>query len=286
MHTNQVILGKKHHDSREVASLTKIMTCYVTLMLCKKLGIPMGEFTIRVSKLAAGMTGTSAELNEGEHLKVLDLLYALMLPSGNDAAWALAESLGCLLYYEFNNRSRMYEIVSSRFLSVGNETAVQEPVRHFINEMNRVAQELKLYNTSFANPHGLMNRFNKSTASDIAKLSCTAIKNPQFIQIVNARSHECVIKNSRLNTNRKEIWFNTNKLLEKGFLGVKTGVTDTAGPCLVASMRLGNTGKDSKKEPWCLCVILGCRSMEKRWGECEDLLNWAMKEVNERALKQ
>lgn len=271
----QIIYGKKHHYPREIASLTKIMTCYLTLTLTKKLNLPLMELTVRVSKLAASMIGTSANLKEGDQLKLIDLLYGLMLPSGNDAAFILGEALGCLLYYDFNNRSRIYELIHGKMICVMSEPVV-EPLKYFLNEMNKTAKELKLYNTTFANPHGLMNRYNRSTASDVAKLSCFALKLPLFLQIVNTKHYECVIKNYKNNSSRKEVWFNTNKLLDKGFFGVKTGITDTAGPCLVTSLRSHNL----KKDIWAVCVILNCRTMEKRWTECEELLTWGLKEIS------
>lgn len=200
-----------------------------------------------------------------------------MLPSGNDAAYALAENLGFLLFLEATNRVKLEEIISNKTISIGSEmSSISDSVRYFLNEMNKVAKDHRLYNTQFANPHGLMNRFNKSTASDVAKLSCISLKNSLFLQIVNTKTYECYIKNFRINNVRKEVWINTNKLLEKGFTGVKTGVTDAAGPCLTTSLKVN---KKDKSDYWVVCVILNCRSMEKRWTECQDLLTWGIKEL-------
>lgn len=83
-------------DKREVASLTKIMTCYVVLNLMERFSLN-DETLIEVSGDAAGVHGTSADLVEGDTLTIWQLLHGLMLPSGNDAAHALAEYFGALL---------------------------------------------------------------------------------------------------------------------------------------------------------------------------------------------
>ena len=278
VNTMGIVFGKKHHYPREIASLTKIMTCYLTLILAKRMNLSMNELNVRVTRLAASMSGTSAELKEGDQLKLIDLLYGLMLPSGNDASFALGEALGCLLYYEFNNRSRFYEILQAKMICVASEPVI-DPMKYFLNEMNKTAKELKLFNTTFANPHGLMNRHSKSTASDVAKLSCVALKMPVFLQIVNSKHYDCVIRNQKTGSSRKSDWFNTNKLLDKGFFGVKTGITPSAGPCLVTSLKSHLGDKTGKKEVWAVVVILNCRTMEKRWGECEELLGWGVREI-------
>jgi len=276
VHTNQIISGKKHHNSREIASLTKIMTCYIAISLSNRFSLNLSEFTIKITRFSSTMIGTSADLLEGDQLRLIDLLHALMLPSGNDAAYAIAESFGCLLYYDINNKTRLSEISQNHLISVTNELInIVDPLRYFLNEMNRTAKELKLYNTSFANPHGLMNRNNKSTASDVAKLACIALKNAIFLQIVNKKLYECTIKNDKYLKNRKKTWFNTNKMLDKGYIGIKTGITDAAGPCLVTSLKLNQ----NDKEIWAICVILGCRNMEKRWEECEELLKFGIKQI-------
>lgn len=246
-------------------------------MVSQRLRINLSDIIVKITRMAASMNGTSAKLREGDHLKMIDLLYGLMLPSGNDAAFALAEALGCLLFYEINDTIKLDEVLITKNINVSNEFPdSNEPLRYFLHEMNKTAKELKLYNTTYANPHGLMNRFNKSTASDVAKLSCVTLQNSLFLQIVNTKFYECSIKNYRIASIRKESWFNTNKLLDSGFYGVKTGITDAAGPCLVTSLKII---KKNHKDVWVVCVILNCRTMDKRWGECEELLNWGIKEI-------
>lgn len=83
-------------ERREIASLTKIMTCYVVLKLLERFKIKDSEL-VEISGDAAGVIGTTAELQEGDTLTIKQLMYGLMLPSGNDAAQALAEHFGELL---------------------------------------------------------------------------------------------------------------------------------------------------------------------------------------------
>eukprot|EP00347_Sterkiella_histriomuscorum_P010552 403375850 len=97
---NKLLFGKLERDRREIASLTKIMTCYTVIQLLNKFKIKEESTFVEISENAANIIGTSAELQEGDVLSVLDLLYGLMLPSGNDASIALAEYFGALLLQE------------------------------------------------------------------------------------------------------------------------------------------------------------------------------------------
>lgn len=88
---NKILFSKSGEQTREMASLTKIMTSLVTLQLCQQYKINLKTTWFKVSNLAANITGTSAALTENQRLTIIDLLYGLMLPSGNDAAIVLAE---------------------------------------------------------------------------------------------------------------------------------------------------------------------------------------------------
>ena len=90
----------------EIASLTKIMTCYLSLLICKKFGIDLDNYWVRVSDKAAEMPGTSAELQAGDLISIDGLLHGLMLPSGNDASVALAESMGKIIQKSKNKPSK------------------------------------------------------------------------------------------------------------------------------------------------------------------------------------
>ena len=94
---NKILFSKKSDEIREMASLTKIMTMMVSLHLCAELKINMHKTWFRVSALAASMIGTTANLTENQRISIYDLLHAMMLPSGNDAAMTLAEGFSELI---------------------------------------------------------------------------------------------------------------------------------------------------------------------------------------------
>ena len=249
--TGEILSGFNYLERREIASLTKIMTCYTVLRLVKRLpGVGL-KSVVRVSKLAGMMTGTTAELMEGEEGTVWDLLHGLMLPSGNDAAYSLAEHFGRLLHdlLEGESPSRNY-------------------VRYFVQKMNHYGKKMKLHQTAFDNPHGLANPTNRSTAKDIGKLTSTCMKMAKFREIVRTKSYISTLYTPSTNSYRRVCWLNTNKLLDVSWIGVKTGVTPTAGPCLSVCYRL-----EGKKT--IVIVMLGCASLERRWTEAVLLANWA-----------
>jgi D-alanyl-D-alanine carboxypeptidase len=90
-------MARKSQQEIEIASLTKIMTCFLTLLICKKYEIDMTKCTYRVPDKIADTPGTSAELEAGDLLTIEDLLYGLMLPSGNDASICIAELMGKMI---------------------------------------------------------------------------------------------------------------------------------------------------------------------------------------------
>jgi D-alanyl-D-alanine carboxypeptidase len=89
---NKIIFQKKGDEVREMASLTKIMTCLVSIHLANELRLDIHKTWFKVSKKASDTIGTSANLTENQRVSIFDLLYGLMLPSGNDAAVTLAEN--------------------------------------------------------------------------------------------------------------------------------------------------------------------------------------------------
>lgn len=96
-------------EKREIASLTKMMTMFCTLRLCKKFKINPKRCYFRATVNAATTRGTSAELESKEWITIEDLLYGLMLPSGNDAATVLAENLGACTYYDRLGEAHLLE---------------------------------------------------------------------------------------------------------------------------------------------------------------------------------
>ena len=189
--TGRVLFEKDARERSMIASTTKIMT---GLLVCEDLD-PAYETVIPPE--AAGIEGSSLYLKAGERVRVIDLLYGMMLRSGNDAATALA-------------------IAHS-----GSEAA-------FVRAMNERALALGLGDTHFANPHGLDDGQNYSTALDLALLARTAMENALFRRVVGTKSHRFGARTV----------VNHNKLLWRceGAEGVKTGFTRAAGRILVSAV--------------------------------------------------
>jgi len=258
--TGKVYFGKEEKELREVASLTKIMTLFVAIKLMKRFNINPYTSVVPISEYAASMTGTSALLESGDKLFLGDLLHGMMLPSGNDAALALSEYFGKLL------RSTVLPPIDLDPKEQQEYINRLSPRKLFIKEMNRITQELKMNDTVFANPHGLMNFNNHSSAQDIAKLASVAMKEPYFFEIVNCKKHSCKGLDEKENE-KLFSWRNTNKLLWKGFNGIKTGITPTAGPCLATSIEREGISL--------IVVVLNCKTLNQRWVEVKKLSKWA-----------
>lgn len=191
--TTETVLYEKNADEKlPQASTTKIMTALLVLSLAAP------EDNITVSPSAAAVEGSQLGLAEGDTLSVRDLLYVLMLKSGNDAAEALAEGL-C------------------------------GSVNAFVEKMNETARELGLSNTLFQNPHGLPAENHYTTARDLARLTAAALESEEFCKIVSTKQAKLTYKNMVIS--------NSNRLLGTcdGVFGVKTGFTKKAGRCLVTA---------------------------------------------------
>jgi serine-type D-Ala-D-Ala carboxypeptidase (penicillin-binding protein 5/6) len=228
-------------EVREIASLTKIMTCIVSIEEMTRTRHSLQEY-LHVSDWSCNVCGTKAGLQPADSLRVWDLLHGLMLPSGNDAALALAEHVGRLL----------------------DSTA---PLASFLSRMNALAKALGLEQTSFHNVHGLSAKPNKSTANNVALLACYALKNNVFARIVNTPNYECQVYAK--NGIRRLRWANTNRMLWRGFSGVKTGFTPNAGPCLCSCV-------EDEKFTFVI-VLLGAKTLKARWTETFKLWKWAAK---------
>ena len=185
------VLFEKNPDSRSlIASTTKIMTALVVCEQCNVLD------RVRIPKEAVGIEGSSMYLQAGEILTVQELLYGLMLRSGNDAAVALAIYCG-------------------------------GTVEGFAELMNDKARNLGLHNTHFVNPNGLDAPDHYSTARDLAILGAYAMDNPIFYKTVSAKNVR--VGDRYLTNHNKLLW-----RLE-GSDGIKTGYTKAAGRILVSS---------------------------------------------------
>lgn len=197
--TNAVLYGKNENQKRKMASTTKIMTATIIIENCN-----LNE-TVEISKKAAGTGGSRLGLKAGDKITIRDLLYGLMMRSGNDSAVALAEYAG-------------------------------GSIEGFAKKMNQKASDLGLNNTHFETPHGLDSDEHYTTAYELALLSNYALNNKIFAQIVGTKEYTITI-----NGYPKQL-SNTNELLGNldGVYGIKTGFTNGANRCLVTACKRNN----------------------------------------------
>lgn len=188
--TGRVLYAQNINRRSLIASTTKIMTALVVLENCS----PDSIYT--VPPQATDIEGSSIYLQAGESLTIRDLLYGMMLHSGNDAAVALA--LAC-----------------------------SDSIPEFVDLMNLKAQKLGLADTHFENPNGLDGETHYSTAADLANLTRHALKNPEFLKIVSTKS---IRIGQRFLTNHNKLLWSV-----EGCIGVKTGYTKAAGRILVSA---------------------------------------------------
>lgn len=194
----RILYEKNPYERLPMASTTKIMTALLVLDLCQP------DEIVTVTPETVGIEGSSVYLRAGEKLTVLDLLYALMLASANDAAVTLAHYVG-------------------------------GSVEGFAHLMNKKASELGLENTHFVTPNGLDAKDHHTTAYDLARLTAHALRNPDFVRIVSTYKH--TVKSTDGGNDRYLV--NHNKLLRSydGAIGVKTGYTKKCGRCLVSAAK-------------------------------------------------
>eukprot|EP00826_Nyctotherus_ovalis_P047022 TRINITY_DN5360_c0_g1_i12.p1 TRINITY_DN5360_c0_g1~~TRINITY_DN5360_c0_g1_i12.p1 ORF type:complete len:275 (-),score=50.35 TRINITY_DN5360_c0_g1_i12:16-795(-) len=164
--SGDLLWAKNPSERMEVASLVKVMTCFTVL---KVFGLVKGDLNATVfgvSGKAMAAIGTSASLIAGDKLKVSDLLYGMMLPSGNDAAVCLAEGCGEMLINSLTKDKAMRNKVK-KALSI---TLVKElkPVEVFVRYMNRLVYKFGLSDSSFGNPNGLADKKNKTTVKNLS----------------------------------------------------------------------------------------------------------------------
>lgn len=195
--SNRILYEKKGFEKAYIASTTKIMTCIIAIENNDLKSI------VKISKKAAQTGGSDVGLKENDEIVLSELLYGLMLRSGNDAAVAIAEH------------------------TAGN-------IEEFAKLMNKKANELGAFSTNFVTPHGLDTDNHYSTAYDLAIITNYALKNETFKEIVSTTYHTMTF----LNGKTKELK-NTNPLLFSypGTTGVKTGYTGLANRCLVVSTK-------------------------------------------------
>lgn len=250
--TGKLLWGYNNTLTRDPASTTKIMTGYLLAKLSEDDPAVLDE-VVTFSKRADDTSGSTADVNVGEQLSARELLYGLMLPSGNDASVAIAEHFG------------------SRFPEVTDEDVKDTPYNRFVAAMNAAAQELGMSGTGYRNTHGLTDDGHVTTAEDLVKLAHAAMQIPVFREVVGTPLRGATL-DSVDGYQRNVVWKNTNRLLGfEGFYGVKTGTTGKAGACLVS------VGERAEKPLY--VVILGATSSDARYVDARNLFRWAWKEL-------
>ena len=233
--TGEIIYAKNEKERRTMASTTKIMTGILALENSEPSEI------VAVSKNAERQEGTSIYLREGERISMTDLVYGLMLNSGNDAAVAIAEH-------------------------------VSGSVDEFAKKMNEKAAEIGAKNTSFKNPNGLDSEGHYTTAYDLYLIFNEAIKYDSFNEIIHMTSYQTTFYDK--DGKAKELTVNnTNRFLKGDFnapenitvIGGKTGTTNAAGHCLIL------LSKDVNGAPY-ISVILNSSASDVLYPEMVQLL--------------
>ncbi len=234
VNSSQVLAAKDPDMSVEPASLTKLMSAYLVFQALKDGKLSLQQ-DVAVSERAwrTGMTGASRSyIDVGSRVKVEDLVKGMIVQSGNDATVALAEAVG-------------------------------GSVEHFVELMNRQAQSFGLKSTTFKNPEGLPAAGHVSTARELMIIAAHVVRDfPQY------SSYDAM----------KEFTYNKIKQQNRNLLlwrdptvdGLKTGYTDAAGYCMIATAKR-DTPSGLRR---LLSVVLGTASSEARANESQKLLNW------------
>lgn len=227
--TGAILFARNHKERRPPASTTKIMTALLILEDGRL------DDKVVITERVAGAGGAGLGLKRGQRITLRDLLWAMLLRSANDAALAAAEHVG------------------------GTE-------ERFVARMNAKAISLGMEATHFTNPHGLDDPDHFSTAYDLAMLARQALRNPTFARMAQTREVRLAIRmgpNGR--AEKRKLLRTHNRLLGQffGADGVKTGYTERAGRCLVASATRG--------EHQLIAVLL---NDSHRWTEAAALLEY------------
>ena len=221
--TGRILYDKNSKEQRKMASLTKIMTAILLVENCK-----MNE-DIKIAKEACFVGGSEVGLKPNDTVTAENLLYGMLLPSGNDCAMAIAYHIG------------------------GN-------IENFAKLMNAKAKELGLEDTHFANPHGLDNDEHYSSAYSLALLTKYALSYSKIAEVVSTKE-----KDVNLGSFTKHL-SNTNALLKtyNKANGVKTGFTNGANRCLIASA--------TQEELNLIAVVLGSDTSQIRFDDAKTIL--------------
>ena len=225
--TNEVLYEKNAHGKMYPASITKVMTCLLTLEAVDAGQLSLEQTVTAGSSIHTGIGAgaSTADIKEGEQIRVIDLLYAALIPSANEACNVMA-------------------------------AAVAGDVPAFVERMNQRAAELGMTDTHFANTHGYHDDDHYTSAYDVFLMCQEAMKHETFRTIVSSKSHEMPATN--IHTEPRVV-HSTNALISNwnvaGYLyshatGIKTGHTNESGYCLAASA--------TREDRSLISVVMGC----------------------------
>ena len=238
MSQQKVFYSEQIHDRLFPASTTKILTLYLAL----KYGTLSDIVTVSDNAVAVPSDSSVAGLRSGVQLTLEDLLYGLMLPSGNDSAVAIAEH-------------------------------ISGSVDAFVELMNKEANALGATNSHFVNPHGYHDENHYTTAYDLYLIFNQGILNQKFIDIISSATYTTDIKEPDGST-RSVTWKQSNLFLNGTrtapenvtVIGGKTGTTDEAGACLVLYEQ------DSQSRPY-ISIVMGAESKNALYNTMDSLLS-------------
>lgn len=240
----EILYAKGENEKAYPASLTKLMTAIVAAENCPvDTVLTVGEEITYIDR-----ESSRAYLTVGTRLTLNQLLKALLLPSGNDAAYAIAAQVG-------------------RRMAGDDTLAPRTAISRFVAKMNEKAAALGCSGTHFVNPDGIHDPNHYTTAADMLKIASTALQSPEIAGVVSLAQTTETFRSGQTVT-----WKNSNKLIRKdnafaydGATGLKTGSTDEAGYCLIASaVRDGQTS---------IAVVMGSKSESGRWEDASGLLD-------------
>ena len=225
--TNEILYEKNAHEKMYPASITKVMTCLLTLEAVDEGRLTLEQVVTAGSGIHTGIgqNASTADIKEGEQIRVIDLLYAALIPSANEACNVMAE-------------------------------AVAGDVASFVELMNQRAAELGMTDTHFANTHGYHDDNHYTTAYDISLMCQEAMKHETFRTIVTTKSYDLPATNMHSevrtvhSTNALISNWNVTGYLYSYATGIKTGFTPEAGYCLAAAA--------TREDRSLISVVMGC----------------------------
>lgn len=249
--TGKTLFYKNDQERMPPASTTKIMTALLALENAD----PKERVLVGKEVLWTESDESRAGLQPGELMTWRELITAMMLPSGNDAARTIAVQIGMKHADAGISREEAYQV--------------------FVEMMNERAASLGMRDTQYRNPHGMHDKGHYTTANDLSKLARAAMKNSLFREIVEEKQANLDVsyedhKDEKTVVNRNQLLQPNSDYYYEGAIGIKTGFTDQAGYCLVASADRG--GQEV------IAVVLHS-GMNEVWTDSHALLDYGFKEL-------